>query len=226
MNRNKYLAEVPTTGRTPDFLAKRYGFKSLDALIDSLPARATVLDIGAGMSLFGHVVARRRPDITWINIDPYYTNPHAQAAIADAPKNVRYMSDDLTVSITPLGDIRADQIFSYWVLPHMSLVNDRPAEKLAGAMWELLKPEGKMTFGPDHPYRVGSLFRHKRAVSLRKSTPKKQAVHLAVTITRLPWFMRMFQDFVNRRLRPAVRPVLRSLVASQMRRARNKHLDA
>jgi hypothetical protein len=44
---------VPTTGRTPEFLAKRYGYISLDQFAAALPKKALVLDVGAGLSLLG-----------------------------------------------------------------------------------------------------------------------------------------------------------------------------
>ncbi len=87
-NRNEMPKNVPTTGRTPEFLAKRYGFSSIDELIDDIPKNATVIDVGAGMSLLGHAVAARRPDVTWFNVDPYYKKERALLARSDAPKNV------------------------------------------------------------------------------------------------------------------------------------------
>jgi hypothetical protein len=213
---------IPTTGRTPDFLAKRYGFDSLDELIEDIPRRAVVLDVGAGLSLLGHAVANQRPDVTWFNIDPYYQNEHTKKASIDAPSNVRYVARDITQSVPELAELQAARIFSYWVLPHISLTGDAPAERAVGAMWDKLTPDGVMYVGPDRPYRLGSLGRTTRHVRIAKTTPKTEAVKLAVDITRLPLWMRAFQHAVNRYLRPVANIVLIRLADSQMRRARQK----
>jgi hypothetical protein len=201
-------------------LAKRYGFGDLDGLIADIPQGATVLDVGAGMSLFGHAVASRRPDITWVNIDPFYTDEQVALAKTDAPKNVRYIADDITNPAAKTRELCAQRIYSYWMLPHLSLTGDGPANRAVGTMWDLLTEGGQMYLGPDRPYHFLSNFRTARLVHVSK-TPRHEVITRVVAITRLPLYMRVVQNRVNRHLRGVADSVLQRLMASQMRRARS-----
>jgi hypothetical protein len=210
---------IPTTGRTPAFLAKRYGFANLQALIDDIPRNATVLDVGAGLSLLGHAVAKKRRDVTWINIDPFYTDAQVKLAQADAPINVSYIADDITNPSADTKKLQAHRIYSYWMLPHLSLTGDEPANRAVGAMWDILTDNGHMYLGPNRPYHLASNFKRVRLVKMAK-VPRQQAIQEVVALTRLPAYMRIVQNGVNLYLHKTANTVLKTLLASQMRRAR------
>jgi uncharacterized UPF0146 family protein len=217
---NDMPKSVPTTGRTPEFLAKRYGFSSLSALIHDIPKNATVLDIGAGLSLLGHAVAAKRPDIEWVNVDPYYKNSRHKLAAKDAPSNVKYLSDDITSPSSALAKVKAQRIYSYWMLPHLSVHSVKPVERAVGAMWDMLAPNGVMIIGPDKPHRVSSITKKVRGIRFTKKQSREAVQREVVAITRLPAWMRFVQIIQNNYMRGFLNMFLVMLTSSQKRRAR------
>lgn len=218
--KNDLPKSVPTTGRTPAFLAKRHGFASLSDFIRDIPKDATVLDIGAGLSLLGHAVAARRSDITWINIDPFYKNDRYLAAASDAPNNVRYMAEDITNPSKELSKIKAKRIFSYWMLPHLSVHSVAPAKAAVGVMWDLLDESGIMSVGPVNPHQLISMLDNVRTLRFSKNDSRDYVVGRVATVTRMPACSRAWQRLQNSYLRPVLNVLLRALTTSQMRRAR------
>lgn len=141
--------KVVTTGRPAGMLANRHGFKSVKQLADALPQDARVLDVGAGASPFGEEVARLRPDILWINFDQCYLDPDISGEVTqNSPTNVLHVAGDATRLGETFGPESFDVVFSYWLLPHLSLVNRKPAERVARAIFYVTKPGGIMSVGP------------------------------------------------------------------------------
>jgi hypothetical protein len=88
---------LPTRERTADVLARRHGYRTVKELASSLPPRAAVLDVGAGVSSLGSVVATLRPDVRWINWDFSY---HDKRTLKDVrqgtPSNLTFIAGDAT----------------------------------------------------------------------------------------------------------------------------------
>lgn len=188
---------IPSTGRTPRFLAKQYGFNSAKLFADAIPGHAIVIDVGAGLSRLGHYVAKARPDVTWVNADLAYANPELlEHASKEAPDNLKFICGDVIAFSPELNAYhgKADRVYSYWMMPHLSLHNITLAEKAAGTMWELLKPEGQLAIGP---IRHGWLY-YKHSLQFAKRTPKTQAAKVIARETSLHWLPRKVQAIGNR----------------------------
>jgi hypothetical protein len=188
---------IPSTGRTPHFLAKQYGFDSAVRFADALPEKAIVIDVGAGISRLGHFVTKHRPDITWVNADLAYANPEMLAeASKDAPDNLEFVAGDVIAFSPELHSFRgkADRVYSYWMMPHLSLNNMTLAEKAAGTMWELLKPGGQLAIGP---IRSGWYY-YRHSLQFSKRTPRSQTAKVIARATKLHWLPRKIQALGNR----------------------------
>jgi 2-polyprenyl-3-methyl-5-hydroxy-6-metoxy-1,4-benzoquinol methylase len=188
---------IPSTGRTPRFLAKQYGFDSAKRFADAIPSSAIVIDVGSGLSQLGHYVAKARPDIKWVNADLAYANPELLArASQDAPQNLQFICGDVIAFSPELHAYRgkADRVYSYWMMPHLSLNNMTLAEKAAATMWELLKPEGQLAIGP---IRSGWWY-YKHSLQFGKRTPKQQTAKVIAQATKLHWLPRKIQALGNR----------------------------
>lgn len=193
---------IPTTGRSPAFQAAQCGFSSVAVFAKSLPQNAIVADVGAGVSRFGHEVARARPDITWINIDPCYKDKSLRQQMErDMPANVTLFSGDVVEGFTPpkLLTAGADLVYSYWALPHMSLRGDAPAAAAIGTMYKLLKPRGKLIVGPIKKPSLGllSLYRYKGTVTYTRRQPRQKVITDAIARTKLWWLPRVVQNISN-----------------------------
>ena len=139
-----------TTDRPAEMLAQRHGFENVAQLAESLPPGAQVLDVGAGASPFGKEVATLRPDVTWVNFDYSYNNPKILADVAQgAPDNVKYVAGDATKLAEAYQPETFDAIFSYWLLPHLSIDDPAPAKAAAKAMFSLAKVGGTISVGPE-----------------------------------------------------------------------------
>lgn len=151
--------QAPTTNRSAGFLAARYefsGIRKLAKLAEKLPLEATVLDVGAGASPFGKAVAKRRPDITWINLDySYHDSAILKEVTEDTPPNVQHIAGDATKLHEHFDPESFDATFSYWLFPHLSLESPEPARLAAKSILNVTKMGGSMALGPvsnDIPY--------------------------------------------------------------------------
>lgn len=195
--------QIPSTGRKTVFQVKQLGFASLSEFADSLPQEAIVTDIGAGLSRLGNKIASIRPDIRWINIDPCYANKAIFAEVKkEAPTSVEFLTEDIVQGSPGLTKLfgRVDLVYSYWMLPHLSLENDVAAKAALENMYELLKPEGKLIVGPVKKLGFGFLspYRYKGTVEHPKAESKSQVIDDVLTHTRLWWLPRMVQLVSNR----------------------------
>jgi ubiquinone/menaquinone biosynthesis C-methylase UbiE len=140
---------APTTPRSAERLARAHGFESVAELARQLPKDAKVIDVGAGASPFGVEVAKLRPDITWVNLDYSYSDPDILEDVSkDAPPNVEFIEGDATKLADMYEPQTFDAVFSYWLLPHMSLDEPGPAKAAAEAMYTITKIGGMISVGP------------------------------------------------------------------------------
>lgn len=141
--------QAVTTDRPAEMLAQKHGFESLAQLADSLPQGARVLDVGAGASPFGKEVAMLRPDISWTNFDYSYQNPAILDEVsANAPTNLAHTAGDATKLAEVYEPESFDAVFSYWLLPHLSIDDPQPAHDAARAIFAITKNGGVMSVGP------------------------------------------------------------------------------
>lgn len=207
LDRNKNMPEnltvyekAVTTDRPAEMLAQRHGFESVTQLAESLPANASVLDVGAGASPFGIEVATLRPDVTWVNFDYSYQDPAILGEVTkNAPANVQHVAGDATKLGEHYEPESFDAVFSYWLLPHLSIDDPEPAKQAAKAIFGITKLGGLMSVGPKAS--------QKRLPSL-KSSPAVQVVKdetitadsyadRIVTETKLPKIGRYTQKLAN-----------------------------
>jgi tRNA G46 methylase TrmB len=107
---------IPSTGRTPSFLARQYGFDSAKRFADAIPQSAVVIDVGSGMSQLGHYVATHRPDVKWINADLAYANPELLARASEgAPKNLEFICGDVIAFSPELHSYKGTADREYYV---------------------------------------------------------------------------------------------------------------
>lgn len=138
-----------TTERNAELIARMHGFESVAQLAESLPQGARVLDAGAGASPFGKEVAALRPDITWTNYDYSYNDPAILDDVSrDAPDNVQYVPGDATRLGSDYESETFDAVFSYWLVPHLSLDGPGPATAAAKGLFVVTKPKGYISIGP------------------------------------------------------------------------------
>ncbi len=144
---------LPTTERSADTLAYGHGYKSLTDLAYSLPPQAKVLDVGAGASSLGSVVAQLRPDVHWTNLDFSYHDRQILKDISrDAPPNLTFIAGDVTKLDDFVEPASMDAVFSYWLFPHLSLYDKRPALTAAVQVYKAVKSGGILAVGPQrHP---------------------------------------------------------------------------
>ncbi|HSE61013.1 MAG TPA: class I SAM-dependent methyltransferase [Candidatus Saccharimonadales bacterium] len=192
-----HKASIPSTGRTPQFLAKQYGYDSAKQFADAIPESAIVIDVGAGVSRLGHYVARWRPDVKWVNADLAYANPAVlEEASRSVPKNLKFVCGDVIAFSPELHAYqgKAHRVYSYWMMPHLSLSNVMLAEKAAGTMWELLNAQGQLAIGP---IRSGWWY-YKHSLQFSKRTPKAEVARVVARATKLHWLPRKVQALGNK----------------------------
>jgi hypothetical protein len=117
-------------------------------MLNTLPKNATIADIGAGASPFGAVIAARRPDITWYNVDPRYGNAGRLAITPpEAPPNVHYVTGDIVRDgdSFPLAPGSIDRVYSSAVLPHLIMSSRQIGHAAVHAMARLAKPDGTVS---------------------------------------------------------------------------------
>jgi ubiquinone/menaquinone biosynthesis C-methylase UbiE len=139
-----------TTGRPAHKLARKHGFKSVGQVADFLPEEASVIDVGAGASSFGKAVALLRPDITWVNYDYSYKEPYILDEVSkNAPANVHFVQGNAVNLVQEFAPETFDAAFSYWLFPHLSLDDIDPAKLAARAIFNVTKPGGLISIGPE-----------------------------------------------------------------------------
>jgi ubiquinone/menaquinone biosynthesis C-methylase UbiE len=194
-----------TTDRPAEMLAKKHGFESLAQLAEALPQGARVLDVGAGASPFGKEVAKLRPDITWINFDYSYHDPAIlQDVTRDAPANVEHIAGNATKLDEVYGHGTFDAVFSYWLFPHLSIDDPKPAQDTAKAIFKVTKQGGLISIGPKvNQKRLPSLISGK-AIQLVKNEALSAESYAdeIVRRTKLPKVARELQKFSNEVLTP------------------------
>lgn len=191
------VSNIPTTGRKPAFQVKQMGFKSLDDFTNSLPKNASVADIGAGYSRLGEEVASTRNDITWINIDPCYSDIKMKVS-----SKVKFINADIVLPNNKLKMMKGkiDVVYSYWLMPHLSLENSVAANNALVNMKELLSDKGVLIVGPIKKLGLGifSFIRYKETLRYKKSQLSPQVIEFIVFQTKLWWLPRKVQLIANR----------------------------
>lgn len=196
--------QIPTTGRKTTYQAKQFGYNSVRELAGALPKNAIVMDIGAGLSRLGHEVAALRDDIRWINVDPCYQEKTASIKFSGSQRasNVEFWSDNIVTGSTKLDGLHGtvDVVYSYWLMPHLSLEADEPAIHAVEHMYDLLKPKGKLIIGPVRKVGIGLLspFRYKGTAIYTKTQDKAHVATDILNKTKLWWLPRLVQLVSNR----------------------------
>ncbi len=190
------MQSVPTTGRNPRFQAAQLGYASVADFAQSLPENAVVFDVGAGVSRLGHEVTAARNDIHWTNLDPYY------AANKSVDGLVHFLSDDIVSPRSTSSHTHgtADLVYSYWMLPHLSLEDDDTARKALMHMNKMLNKNGRLVIGPAKQTGIGLLspFRYKGTLSFSKQEITEETIDHIIARTKLWWLPRLIQRFSNR----------------------------
>lgn len=163
--------QAVTTSRSAETLAKKHGFENLEDLVAMLPEGARVIDVGAGTSNLGKEACRLRQDITWLNFDYSYSNPDIMTEVsAGSPPNLQLIAGDATKLQELYLPESFDAVFSYWMMPHLSLASDKPAQDAAKGMLSLAKNGAYVSVGPKVGKQKGKLprFRGGEAVHFVK----------------------------------------------------------
>lgn len=138
------------TNRSPELLALHYGFKDLEEFIDNVPKGARVIDIGAGFSSLGAKVAGLCPDVSWTNVDQHYDQPEVKEIIENqvTPPNLEFVAGNALDLERQFGAEKFDLALSYWMLPHISVVDRNLGVVAARQMLEITKEGGRLMVGP------------------------------------------------------------------------------
>ncbi len=191
---------APTTKRTANHLAKRYGFENPRQLAESLPPDARVVDFGAGKSNFGNKITRIREDVTWLNIDVRSgLFQHAQRHQRRSPSGLQYMKAD--VFNPPLRSGTLDRVYSSWLLPHIELESWELALDAVHSMASLLNETGVLSVN------AGGSFLHKARACMvsadeYNNAPEEVADTVVKTVALDGMYRRLQVD--NNRIRGAV----------------------
>lgn len=189
-----------TTDRPAEMLARRHGFKNLASLAGALPENAHVLDVGAGASPLGRDVSLLRPDISWTNFDYSYQNPQILEEVSDkAPDNVQHVPGDATKLDEYFQPESFDAVFSYWLLPHLSLNDPAPARSAAQGLFSVTKAGGLLSVGPKTASKGLPALKSGKAVQTIKTlyfTANSYADHITAATT-LPTVGRYTQSLAN-----------------------------
>lgn len=189
-----------TTDRPAEMLAHKHGFESVAQLAETLPTDAKVLDVGAGASPFGKEVAALRPDITWVNFDYSYQDPAILGEVSkDSPANVEHVAGDATKLGESYEPETFDAVFSYWLLPHLSIDDPTPAKEAAKAIFTATRTGGLMSVGPKASQKRLPSMKSGKAIQVVKE-PGQDADSYAERIvaeTKLPKVGRYTQKLAN-----------------------------
>jgi ubiquinone/menaquinone biosynthesis C-methylase UbiE len=196
---------IPTTPRTADQIAEMHGYKDVNEFAASLPEGASVLDVGSGDSTFGRTVAELRPDVSWTNFDYSYRDEEALAKISEgAPENIRYVSGDATKLLELYEPETFDAVFSYWMMPHLSIDDMKPAVDAAKSMFEVAKKGAVISVGPVAGDSRLSYFRSGKAFSVSKDEmlDADGFAEMIAGKTKLPRVARFTQKTANEVVTP------------------------
>jgi ubiquinone/menaquinone biosynthesis C-methylase UbiE len=201
MNENLTVYEkAVTTDRPAEMLAHKHGFESVSQLAETLPEGAHVLDVGAGASPFGKEVAVLRSDITWVNFDYSYQDPKILEDVSrNTPANVQHIAGDATKLEEVYDPETFDAVFSYWLLPHLSIDDFEPAKAVARAIFTVTKPDGLMSVGPKVSQRKVPSLKSGPAIQIIKSgdLSAENYADTVVVATKLPKVARYTQKLAN-----------------------------
>lgn len=189
-----------TTERTAKTLAQRHGFKNIANLAEALPKNAQILDVGAGASPFGREISLLRPDISWTNLDYSYHDTRILNDISqDAPKNLTHIAGNATKLEEYFQPESFDAVFSYWLLPHLSLDDPTPAKQAARGLFSVTKVGGLLSVGPATTKKRLPALKSGKAVQTIKTlyfTANSYADHITAATT-LPTVGRYTQSLAN-----------------------------
>lgn len=187
--------KAPTTGRSAELIAGKHGFEDLAKLAETLPHGARVLDVGAGASPFGREVTALRPDILWTNFDYSYRDPAILDEVsAGAPGSIKYAAGDAMKLVEVYEPESFDAVFSYWLLPHLSIDEIEPARQVARGIFAVTKPGGLMSVGPKSArIRLGNAVQ----VVKDEDLTSDEFVNRIVAATRLPQPTRWLRGATN-----------------------------
>jgi len=189
-----------TTDRPAEILAKCHGFESVEQLAEFLPAGAHVLDVGAGASPFGKEVAILRPDINWVNFDYSYQDPLILDEVTqNSPTNLEHIAGDATKLAEIFKQGTFDAVFSYWLLPHLSLDGPEPAKQATEGIFSVTKPGGLISIGPNSSKKKLLSLKASSAVQVVKdeALSSEKFVELIVNETKLPKVTQHIQRIAN-----------------------------
>ena len=200
---------IPTADRDADLVSQMHGFENITQLAASLPEGANILEVGSGASPFGKEVATLRPDITWTNFDySYYDQRVLDEVSKDAPGNIHFVKGDATKLSEMYEPESFDAIFSYWMMPHLSLDDPEPAKEAARGMFSLAKINAPISIGPavseGRFTSVRSLFIQAKAHRVVKHTASdsESFTDAIVAKTTLPRRGRFIQKIANEVITP------------------------
>jgi len=146
----------PITDREAELLAQYYGYQSIPAFCQSVPEGAEVIDVGAGLSDFGHRIASERPDIQWTNFDIRYKRGYIEPSHATdlevlqdkAPSNVHYVGGNILELHPELKHQTFARVFSYYMLQHVARNGRGLAFDAVLNLIGLAAPQGTISIGP------------------------------------------------------------------------------
>lgn len=195
---------APTNGRSADAQAFYYGYDSAADLAADLPPNANVIDVGAGISNFGRVIAYQRPDVSVTYFDLRYDNPYLlnQAMGEDSPPNVSYVKGDiLDISEGSLLIESFNRAYSSRLIPHIELEDAGLARNAILNIGQLLKTDGyMMLLCRFYPLLRDKLLCHPAAIRIMKQelleNPDLTLEH-AISAIRLPDIHRWWQKVNN-----------------------------
>lgn len=184
-----------------------HGYPNVDVFAESLPQGANILDVGSGDSEFGKTVAELRPDVSWTNFDFSYRDEDALAKISEgAPDNIKYVAGD----VTKLGEMYEpgtfDAVYSYWMMPHLSIDDVEPALEAAKAMFDVAKPGATISVGPVPGDGLFSSVRYGKAHRVTKdgSLDADGFAQMIASKTKLPRLARFTQKTANEVVTPTL----------------------
>lgn len=189
-----------TTDRPAEMLAQRHGFESVTQLAESLPPDAHILDVGAGASPFGKEVVALRPDVTWINFDYSYQDTVILDEVTqNTPDNVQHVAGDATKLSEQFEPESFDAVFSYWLLPHLSIDDLEPAKQAAKAIFDVTKTGGLMSIGPKASQKRMPSLKSSPAIQVikDKAVTADNFAERIVAETKLPKIGRYTQKLAN-----------------------------
>lgn len=184
---------APTNGRDANSQAAYYGYASAGDLASSLPPKAKLIDIGAGTSDFGRVIAAARWDVEVTCFDLRYGNANIlqQAAGDNPPPNINFVAGDiLKIEETDLALNGFDRAFSSRLIQHIELEDRVLARAALVNIGRLLKADGSMIV-VGKPYQLwrDRLFRRQVAVTITKKELRDNpdfVLEQAIAMVRLP----------------------------------------